>query len=374
MSTLHLLPSVGHQTASELKRNASLAWEHMLSLRRALQSLEASWQGGVAREEFTSQTEVLLRNLEAQIEALQRLAERLEREVIEWEEVDQRGAAGFRGLSSVVTFTTRSGAFVTGGSNIPFVFTVLSIEPFLREIPAWLKAFLERFFPPTPSPISPVPDGSVGAKPSTPKRATEKASPSDRPQPAPSSARPAPSPSSSKSPAEGYDIYYRIPPKSQGRLYGSAACLPTSISMVTDYFHAKNPANKAVSPRTLIRMLDPGDGTPGKGIGFDRLNDDLAELGYQATVSKGDMPKLEATLKNGPVLVNVKVGLTSHPRDITPSGSYDHTVLVKGFNAKSVIINDPWSGKEKVLPRTTFEQIWNNGGKYMMVIRPRGVQ
>lgn len=119
-------------------------------------------------------------------------------------------------------------------------------------------------------------------------------------------------------------------------------------------------------------MLDPGDGTPGGGITLDKLNDDLAELGYASTVRTGSMEDLEAALREGPIIVNVRIGLVDLPtRDITLTGSYNHSILVKAINAHTVLVNDPWSGVEKTFSRQAFEHIWKAGGYYMIIIRPQ---
>jgi hypothetical protein len=60
----------------------------------------------------------------------------------------------------------------------------------------------------------------------------------------------------SESPTTQYDTYYDVPIKSQGTAYGSAACLPTSISMVMDYYKTQNANNNTASPDDLIKMLD----------------------------------------------------------------------------------------------------------------------
>lgn len=407
MTTLHLLPSSGHQTAASLKQNALAMLDEAQLLRRAIQNLSMSWQGG-GQEEFSAQAGALLRKLESQVETLQVLAERLEREVTEWEETDRRGAAAFRGSGRGALFLGYA-PFTAGPGESAFfsrpvlpVFTALSVVSFLSGLPAWMNSLLERFFPP-PAIVSPIPDEAENVQPGALKRLfdqkfpaqpsttfgdllnkTAPAAPSMLPQgdasqsglegsvqvePPPPSA----SPSAQVAPAPKYEVYYDIPPKSQGTLYGSAACLPTSVSMALDHFHAQNSANRTASPDDLIGMLDPGDGTLGKGVGLDKLNDDLGELGYNAAVRTGSMDDLRAALNDGPVVVNVKVGLVSAPaRDITPDGSYNHSILVKGINADSVVINEPWSGAEKILPRDTFAQIWKGGGNYMVIVRPQG--
>jgi len=382
MTTLHLLPETGHQTASTLKQNSVAMLDEAQSLRRALQSLETSWQGG-GQVEFAAQTSALLRQLQTQADALQLLVDRLEREITEWEQTDQRGAATFRGSSSLAAFYARLGIpFAGGASGSPFLgqsilpmFTAISTMPFLSGLPAWLNSLLEKFFPPptilspiaeTPAVTSPFGKLIEESQPATPPALSQGDASQSGVE---GSAQVAPPPS----PTESASVSYNIPPLSQGTLYGSAACLPTSMSMVLDYYHSKNPANATASPSDLRNMLDPGDGTKGKGIGLDKLNDDLGELGYNSTVSAGNMDGLESALQSGPVIVNSQVGLVSVPaRDITPNGSTNHAILVKAISAESVVINDPWSGTEKVLPRAAFEQMWNGGGNYMVIVRPQG--
>ena len=103
MTTLHLLPETGHQTASSLKQNSLAMLDETQLLRRAIQSLEMSWQGG-GQEQFAAQANALLRKLQTQADTLQLLAERLEREVTEWEQTDQRGAATFGGSGGRAPF------------------------------------------------------------------------------------------------------------------------------------------------------------------------------------------------------------------------------------------------------------------------------
>lgn len=377
MTTLHLLPSSGHQTAATLKQNSLAFQEETQLLRRAIQSLSTSWQGG-GQEQFAAEANALLRKLEAQADALQILASRLEREVTEWEQTDQRGATLFRGSSQDGLSATSYIPLYTGGQTenaflnqtILPVFTALTVIPFLSGLPAWLNSFLERFFaPPTiATPFSK--EGEAATVEEAPKTSRLGELLKETAPSAPSAQE-----ADSPSPANGYDIYYDIPPQSQGKLYGSAACLPTSMSMALDYFHTQDPANRAASPNELIGMLDQGDGTEGRGIVLDKLNDDLGELGYSSTVRAGTMDDLGAALRDGPVIINSKVGLVSAPaRDITPNGSTNHAILVKAISADAVVVNDPWSGAEKVFSRDTFEKIWKGGGNYMTIVRPQTAQ
>ncbi|MGB9723152.1 MAG: hypothetical protein ACP5OO_03065 [Chloroflexia bacterium] len=96
-------------------------------------------------------------------------------------------------------------------------------------------------------------------------------------------------PAAAPSPPAGYELYHDLSPRSQGALYGNAACLPTSVSMVLDYYHAQDAAHRTALPGELVRMLDPGDGTPGQGVPGNRMQDELAELGYRMEWKQASM-------------------------------------------------------------------------------------
>lgn len=376
MTTLHLQTETGYETASALKQNAAKALEEAQALQQAIRNLTSAWQGS-GQVEFTHEANVLANRIQEQIFELQSLADRLQREVQEWEEVDRHGASSLRG-SGAFSIQQAYAAPLTGGMGdsafynryfLP-LFTAVSVAPLVQGMSAWVNGFLDKFFP-MPVIVSPLPDHpSLVSGFGKLLQETPQATPSAQSAPpAATPSQPVPLPSSSN----GYDIYYDIPPKSQGALYGSAACLPTSMSMVLDHYHSQDPANTNVSPNDLIGMLDQGDGTFGRGITLDRMNDDLAELGYESKVSSSDMDGLSNALQDGPVIVNSKVGLVSSPvRDITPNGSTNHAIVVKAINADSVMVNDPWSGAEKIFPRETFEKMWAGSGNYIIVVRPDG--
>ncbi len=377
VTTIHLQSSVGHQTASLLKQNALSMFEEAQSLRRALQWLKTSWQGG-GQEEFMMQANACLHDLERQADNLQFLSECLVHEIAEWEQTDQRGASSF-GRMGWHTLWQGHFLYTGGGGRLPFweqpilpLFTAISAIPLLSNLPVWLDAWLTRFLstPEISSPIAEYPKSSSPLGALLQEDVSSSAQPSQASSPVKTETAP-----TSQSPKTAPQGVYDISPKAQGQLYGNRACLPTSISMVLDYYHAKDPKNVTASPADLIKMLDSGDGTPQTGIGLDRLNDDLSELNYRSTVKVSNMEGLKSILNNGPVVVNTQVGLLSRPnRDIIPNGSYNHAILVKGIDDKSVIVNDPWSGKEKTIPLATFEKIWKKGGNYVIVIRPKDKQ
>lgn len=379
MTTLHLQTETGYQTASALKGYAAQALEEAQALQAALRRLTSAWQGG-GQVEFSHEATLLANRIQEHIFELQALAERLQREVQEWEEVDRRGASSLLGTgafsiqqASPVPFTGGLGDTALYNRYFLPLFTAVSVTPLVQGLSGWVNGLLDRFFP-KPGILSPLPDAS--SEPTGFGKLLQ-----ESPQASPSAQAAPPSPEETTqsepvplpSPSDGYETYHDIAPKSQGALYGSAACLPTSMSMVLDHYHSQDAANQTASPNDLIVMLDQGDGTFGRGITLDRMNDDLAELGYESKVSSSDMDGLSNALQDGPVIVNSKVGLVSSPaRDIIPNGSTNHAIVVKAINADSVVVNDPWSGAEKIFPRETFEKIWSGGGNYMIIVRPDG--
>ncbi|MBT7191907.1 MAG: hypothetical protein HN916_17155 [Anaerolineae bacterium] len=390
MTSIHMQTETVQSAARKMTQSASQADAQLHSLQIAIQELDYSWQGG-SRDEFIAQVQEILHQLKSKNEALTLLAERVNQEVSEWEQVDQRGAASIRNAYSFIFFRYGYAPLTGGGfSNIPVlnnkilpIFTALSVASFLGALPTWLDSFLDKFFPqsevisadeassPTSSPFGeilnkPLPDSE--SKPSSVPEPPPRSSPLGEilNEPLPDSMLKPPPVSST------HEIYYDMPPKSQGMLLGSAACLPTSISMVTDYFHAQDGVNQTATPTELVNMLDEGDaGT--KGVILNRMNDDVSEMGYQNVKLESDasFDDLSTSIKDGPVIVNAGVELTlGDVRDIQKAGHVNHAMVVKGINAERVVVNDPWSGAEKIFSREIFSQMWSNGGNYMVLIRP----
>jgi hypothetical protein len=250
-----------------------------------------------------------------------------------------------------------------------------AVKGLAEQIWAWLQGRPEKFLSPVPEDEPAIPKGRLAQ---TILSGLEKARREQEQKQATSSGRVIQSievdtPKERTQPPPDFSIYHPVTPQSQEDAHGRAACFPTSVSMVLDYYHSRNPSNRFASRDDLIAMLDPGDGTKGKGVGLDRLNDDLSELGYTAITRSGSMDDLRNFLREGPVIVNLKVDLIGLPGsgDIRLGHTYDHSVVVKGISDNAVLINEPWSGKEKVIDRATFEQMWGEGQNYMVIIRPQ---
>jgi uncharacterized protein YvpB len=57
-------------------------------------------------------------------------------------------------------------------------------------------------------------------------------------------------------------------------------------------------------------------------------------------------------------------------RRIQGPGDTIHAMVVKGCSPDSIIVNDPWTGKELRFPQSTFEIMWKLGQNGMYMIRP----
>jgi len=163
-----------------------------------------------------------------------------------------------RGMGSSFINQTNAVPYTGGLGDTAFynrlflpLFTAVSVAPLVKGMSAWVNGFLDKFFPKpgivSPLPDNPSPTSGFGKLLQEMPQATSSA------QVAPqSSATPSQPTTSPASPVNAYDTYYDIPPKSQGNLYGSAACLPTSLSMALDHFHSQDPTNASASPNALI--------------------------------------------------------------------------------------------------------------------------
>jgi len=317
---------------------------------------------GPSCEEFRMEATRILNSLENHIQLGEAQAVRLEHEVREWEELSAT-LSGYSQQSDVVS---------GGGTNWPIltlipmgpIFGVLYLSPRFDDLPKWLHVLYKKIFPDNTLP-SLIDEKNNSVEPNTPLGELNEESLGPEVTSPPVENQPTTFP-------DTYEIYHEVHPKSQENVYGRAACLPTAVSMVTDYHHAMDASNKAVTRDEFIGMLDKGDGTSGTGVGLDKLNDELNEAGYtEVKNSQSDMTGLKDELQRGPVVVNVKANLTSIPeRTLKEGNGYNHALVVKGISADKVLVNDPWTGKEIGLPYDQFERMWKNGESWMQTIQP----
>jgi uncharacterized protein YukE/predicted double-glycine peptidase len=368
MTTIHLHPENARAVARLLAQNAILAQTEAQTLRNRIQQLAYAWQGGVA-DEFQAEAQELSRRLEFQAGMLEALAQRFSRELLEWESVDQSGAAVFRAGTPGIW----GGSLPTAaGGWIPSIALPIAVSSWVDDLPPWLKNWLDKLFPPSQGQddISQEVTGKTRLGELLEQSPIEQ---QDTPATPAQEDIAANLPATSHAADSAYKAYYDVPVKSQGALFGAAACAPTSISMVLDYFHNQDSSHATASPEALIQMLDPGDGREGKGISLHLMNDDLGELGYHNITVKAEasLEELTSHLNDGPVIITAGVKLIGgQNRDIQQAGNTVHAMVVKALNADSVVLNDPWSGAEKTFSREIFDQMWKNGQNGIYAIRP----
>ncbi len=318
-------------------------------------------------------------------------------------------AADLQNTASVFEQADRSQSAVlplSGGSILGAAFqgfpSLNLIRTFLLwdslKLPEWLKGKLDRIFEPVQIVNPPAKDQSVtdvqpetgfgkllqqnpnlpatasAAKTLDDSKSTVIASPVEDK----SSTVSGETPSDSKS-ENDFSVSYTVPIKAQGSVYGNAGCTPTSISMVLDYYNAKNPENKTVSAQQIVDMSDAADRTSTKGMSLTNLSDELETLGYKNVDVKvnAQYSDLQTAINDGPVIVTAGVKLSgdgiinsSGPRALVGPGNIIHAMVVSAVGDEKVLVNDPWSGTQVTLTRETFEKMWGRGSGGMYSIKP----
>jgi len=172
---------------------------------------------------------------------------------------------------------------------------------------------------------------------------------------------------------------YNVPVKHQGSLGGGAACLLTSASMVTDFYHQQDANLGTMSPQEYYSILDEGDFKDGRGMSPAKLTDELNDLGYQnvSVEATGNWEVLGSRLKNGPVIAQVK--LDTKLNQLSDEGNVVHAVVVTGISPDGYHVNviDPWVGKSFEMTKDDFDAAWravsDPKGSYsrpLYIIRP----
>jgi hypothetical protein len=99
MTTLHMETDTVRAMASQLKQAAETMRSQAQSLNSASQSID--WLGP-SRDEFVTEAEAIVRQLDAQLESGTVLAGRVENEVAEWEEMSMQNSAGYQAINASI--------------------------------------------------------------------------------------------------------------------------------------------------------------------------------------------------------------------------------------------------------------------------------
>jgi len=150
--------------------------------------------------------------------------------------------------------------------------------------------------------------------------------------------------------------WWEVPAYSQHglKLPGGASsaygCVPTATSMILDYWHAQNPANKTMSAQDLL-TANVGQGKFHAGMSPSAIQDELEGLGYVVIPHVNAQPDaLKEAVARGPVIAVVKLGMQT--------SGVNHAVVVTGISSDKVRINDPWDGRAHTYTWDEFSRSW----------------
>lgn len=164
---------------------------------------------------------------------------------------------------------------------------------------------------------------------------------------------------------EEADWWIDVPIKSQiGLKYKDSStgygCVPTSASMVLEYWHQQDEKHVTLSPQDIVNINIEQHDFSAKGMSINKLGSELENIGYSFNTiyegNSGDVSVIEAlknAVKEGPVVANVRTGLSTT--------GYPHAVVVTGISADNQVrINDPLTGKSSVYTWEEFDRSWGS--------------
>ncbi len=161
-----------------------------------------------------------------------------------------------------------------------------------------------------------------------------------------------------------HDLIYNDQPTEYG-------CVPTSVSMITDYWHNKDANHPTKSAQEFLDLNAAQKEFDAKGISPTDIHDELSQMGYVAEDHLNtNFDQLRDAVKESPVLAIVKLNLKE--------AGTNHAVVVTNISEKGdVAINDPWTGQAHTYTQQQFAKSWGaNFGKEsptnsFVTIRPK---
>lgn len=168
----------------------------------------------------------------------------------------------------------------------------------------------------------------------------------------------------------------------------SLSCESSAAAMAANYYGV------GVNEETIIAALPKHDnphlgfrgnidgpygGTEDYGVYAEPIRQILVQLGLEAEPLTGGVEEIEAEIRRGRVVMawityNLQV---ETPQQITTSDGqivtlvpYQHVVLVTGYNASGLWVNDPYSGTQAFYPETDFGRSFAYLGNMALVVGP----
>jgi hypothetical protein len=159
-----------------------------------------------------------------------------------------------------------------------------------------------------------------------------------------------------------------VPIYGQDTAGGSAACAPTSMSMIMNYWHDQNSDLAGPSRDEVLQAaIDANYFEQGRGMDFNEAEKILDNYGYDASVQlfNGDDAAMQSSLKeqlgNGPVMA--MVSLDTKADQLVSEGGVAHAVVIAGISndGSMVRIHDPWEGGRAVdMSWDAFKGAWSS--------------
>lgn len=147
------------------------------------------------------------------------------------------------------------------------------------------------------------------------------------------------------------DLVYNDQPSEYG-------CVPTSVSMITDYWHSKDANHPTKSAQEFLDLNAMQKKFATKGMNPSDIHDELSQIGYVAEDHiNTNFDQLRDAVKESPVFAIVKLNLKE--------AGANHAVVVTNISEKGdVAINDPWTGQAHTYTQQQFAKSWGaNFGK-----------
>ncbi|MBM4425271.1 MAG: hypothetical protein FJ030_18135 [Chloroflexi bacterium] len=135
-------------------------------------------------------------------------------------------------------------------------------------------------------------------------------------------------------------------------------CVPTSVSMITDYWNRRDSTNPTKSAQEFLDLNAAQKQFDGGGMSATNIHDELSNMGYAAgDRANASFDDLRNATQEGPVLAIVKLGMKE-------SGPNHAVVVTDVSESGEVAVNDPWTGEARTYGREQFSASWGaNFGK-----------